>query len=63
MNPSPSELKARLAAARAANDEAQIERLEDQANDLAYETACERDSPNSYDLESIKERIYEQLTA
>lgn len=49
------------AAATAANDIERIRNLEDQAWDMAYERACELDSPNSPEFDAMRESIYEEL--
>lgn len=51
----------RYAAAIKSGDMEDIRQLEEMAWDLAYERACELDSPNSPDFERLRESIYEGL--
>ena len=49
------------AAAIAANDTTRISNLEAQAEEYAYERACELDSPNSLEFDQLQESILKEL--
>ena len=55
-----AEMKKEYAAACAANDFARCREIEDQADAWAYEAACERVSPNSFEFEAVREMLYAQ---
>ena len=55
--------KDQYAAAIASNDNERVAHLEAQADEYAYERACELDSPNSPGFDALRESIYEDLTA
>lgn len=56
-----AEMKKEYAAACAANDTQRCREIEDLADQLAYETACERVSPNSIEFEALWESLSEQM--
>lgn len=53
--------KDQYAAAIAAGAEDRVTELEIMAWDMAYERACELDSPNSPGFDALLESIYEEL--
>ena len=55
------DMKKEYAAACAADDVARCREIEDQADVWAYEAACERVSPNSFEFDAVKEMLYEQV--